>query len=92
MHSLLGLIHLVIWLYGWVLIAYAILSWLVAFNVVNTRNGFVRQLGEFLYRLTEPALKPIRSILPNLGGVDISPVILWLALQFINSLIYEYFG
>ena len=53
----------------------AIFSWLVAFNVVNTRNHVVAMIGDFLYRITEPALRPIRNVLPNLGGIDISPVI-----------------
>ena len=70
------LIDTIITLYIWILIASAILSWLVAFNVVNARNPVVANIGEFLYRITEPALRPIRAILPNLGGIDISPVIL----------------
>ena len=76
MVPLIGFIVLVIDLYIWVVIASAILSWLIAFNVVNTSNRFVYSVAEMLYRLTEPALRPIRSILPNLGGIDISPVIL----------------
>ncbi|HMK41285.1 MAG TPA: YggT family protein, partial [Methyloceanibacter sp.] len=74
MVPLIGFIVLVIDLYIWVVIAGAILSWLIAFNVVNTNNRFVYQVADMLYRLTEPALRPIRSILPNLGGIDISPV------------------
>jgi YggT family protein len=72
------------------LIAAAILSWLVAFNVVNTRNHFVASIGEFLFRITEPALRPIRNILPNLGGIDISPVILILIIFFIQNVIMRY--
>ena len=72
MNPLLWLIDTIITLYIWLLIASAILSWLVAFNVVNTRNPVVANIGEFLYRVTEPALRPIRAILPNLGGIDIS--------------------
>ena len=68
MAPLIGFIVLVIDLYIWVVIASAILSWLVAFNVVNTNNRFVLSIADMLYRLTEPALRPIRSILPNLGG------------------------
>ena len=72
----LWLVDTIITLYIWILIASAILSWLVAFNVVNARNPIVANIGEFLYRITEPALRPIRAVLPNLGGIDISPVIL----------------
>ena len=79
------LIGLIIDLYMWVVIAGAILSWLIAFNVVNTNNRFVYQVADMLYRLTEPALRPIRNVLPNLGGIDISPVILILFLLFIRS-------
>jgi YggT family protein len=92
MRSILWLIDTVITLYIYILIASAILSWLVAFNVVNMRNPVVAQIGEFLYRITEPALRPIRSILPNLGGIDISPIILILGLFFIRNLIFELFG
>ena len=88
MNPLLWLIDTIITLYIWLLIASAILSWLVAFNVVNTRNPVVANNGEFLYRVTEPALRPIRAILPNLGGIDISPVILIILLLFLQRLIY----
>ena len=87
MAPLIGFIVLVIDLYIWVVIASAILSWLVAFNVVNTNNRFVLSISDMLYRLTEPALRPIRSILPNLGGIDISPVILILFLIFIRDVV-----
>ena len=69
------------------LIISAILSWLVAFNVVNTRNRFVYTVMDFLWRITEPALRPIRRILPNLGGIDISPVILILILMFVQDVL-----
>ena len=87
MVPLIGFFVLVIDLYIWVVIASAILSWLVAFNVVNTNNRVVLTIGDMLYRLTEPALGPIRSILPNLGGIDISPVILILLLLFIRDVV-----
>jgi YggT family protein len=87
MVPLIGFIVLVIDLYIWVVIAGAILSWLIAFNVVNTQNRFVYSVADMLYRLTEPALRPIRSILPNLGGIDISPVILILFLLFIRDVV-----
>ena len=87
MVPLIGFLVLVIDLYIWVVIASAILSWLIAFNVVNTSNRFVYSVAEMLYRLTEPALRPIRSIMPNLGGIDISPVILILFLLFIRDVV-----
>jgi len=87
MVPLIGFIVYVIRLYIWVIIASAILSWLIAFNVVNTSNRFVYSLADMLYRITEPALRPIRSILPNLGGIDISPVILILFLLFIINVV-----
>jgi YggT family protein len=90
MRALLDVILLALNLYVWLLIAAAVLSWLVAFNVVNTRNDFVRTMLDFLYRITEPALRPIRSILPNLGGIDISPVILILIIFFIQRVIETY--
>src|ERR1044072_1564629 len=87
MLPLIGFIVLVIDLYIWVIIAGAILSWLIAFNVVNTQNRFVYSVADMLYRLTEPALRPIRNVLPNLGGIDISPVILILFLLFIRDVV-----
>lgn len=90
MRSLAVLIDNVIDIYTWVVIASAIMSWLVAFGVVNVRNQFIRVVVDLLYRLTEPVLRPIRSILPNLGGVDVSPVVLLLGLFFVRSLLWEY--
>jgi YggT family protein len=88
MNPFLWLIDTIITLYIWILIASAVLSWLIAFNVVNTRNPIVAGIGEFLYRVTEPALRPIRAVLPNLGGIDISPVILIIGLLFLQRLVY----
>ncbi len=88
MNPFLWLVDTIITLYIWILIASAILSWLVAFNVVNARNPVVANIGEFLYRITEPALRPIRALLPNLGGIDISPVILILLLLFLQRIIF----
>lgn len=90
MLSLAVLIDKVIDIYTWIVIAGAIMSWLVAFGVINVRNQFIRVVVDLLYRLTEPVLRPIRRFLPNLGGVDISPVILLLGLFFIRSLLWEY--
>ncbi len=88
MNPFLWLIDTIITIYIWILIASAVLSWLVAFNVVNTRNPIVANLGEFLYRITEPALRPIRSMMPNLGGIDVSPVILIIGLLFLKQFIF----
>ncbi len=88
----LWLIQEIIFLYICILIAAAVLSWLVAFNVVNPYNQVVRNIGEVLHRLTEPALRPIRNLLPNLGGIDISPVILILLLLFLQRLILWLFA
>ena len=74
-------------LYIWVVIIGAILSWLIAFNVVNTSNQVVYTIADFLYRITEPALRPIRKVIPNLGGIDISPVILILGLIFLQMVL-----
>ena len=88
MNPFLWLIDTIISIYIWLLIASAVLSWLVAFNVVNVRNPIVHSIGDFLYRITEPALRPIRSLLPNLGGIDVSPVILIIGLLFLRQLIF----
>jgi YggT family protein len=90
MRAVLDIILIVLDLYVWLLIASAILSWLIAFNVVNTRNQFVAAVAEFLYRITEPMLAPIRSFMPNLGGLDISPIILILIIMFIQRVIQYY--
>ena len=89
MYALINLILTVIQLYIYVLIASAIFSWLIAFNVLNTHNRFVYMVSDFLYRITEPALRPIRRFVPLLGGVDISPVVLILLLVFLRNLIIE---
>jgi YggT family protein len=90
MRALLDVILIALNLYVWLVIAQAVLSWLIAFNVVNTRNQFVAMVWDFLYRITEPALGPIRRLLPNLGGIDISPVILILIIIFIQRVIALY--
>ncbi len=87
MNALLITLSSVITLYIYVIIASAIFSWLIAFNVVNTQNKFVYTVYDILNRLTEPALAPIRRFMPNLGGLDISPVILLLALIFLQNFI-----
>ncbi|MEO3432534.1 YggT family protein [Inquilinus sp. CAU 1745] len=90
MQSLFFLIDSILALYFWIIIISAILSWLVAFNVVNTSNRIVYTIGDVLYRLTEPALRPIRRFMPNLGGIDLSPVVLLLLIGFVRNLLREY--
>jgi YggT family protein len=90
MRALIDVILLALQLYIYLLIASAVLSWLIAFNVVNTRNQAVAMIGDFLFRITEPALRPIRNMLPNLGGIDISPVILILLIILIENIILYY--
>ena len=89
MQSLLWLFDTIIGLYITLLIISVVLSWLVSFNVVNTSNRFVYMLGDFLYRLTEPALGRIRRGLPNFGGMDLSPLVLSVGLAFIRRLLPE---
>ena len=90
MRSVLDIILLILQMYIWLLIASAVLSWLIAFNVVNTRNQVVAMVADFLYRITEPALRPIRSVMPNLGGIDLSPVILILLILLLENVIVRY--
>ncbi|MBB3946353.1 YggT family protein [Rhizobium skierniewicense] len=89
MLALFQTIDLALNLYTWILIISAIFSWLYAFNVINSSNQFVAAIGSFLYNVTEPALRPIRRVLPNLGGIDISPIILLLIIFFIRSLMWN---
>lgn len=88
MFALFQTIDLALNLYTWVLIASAIFSWLFAFNVINSRNQFVNAIGTFLYNVTEPVLRPIRRVMPDLGGIDISPVIVLLIIFFLRSLMW----
>ena len=90
MRALFLVIDLALLLYIYLLVAAAVLSWLIAFNVVNMRNQFVAMVADFLYRITEPALRPIRNFMPNLGGIDISPIILILIIIFIQLCIRLY--
>ena len=85
MIALIQTIVMALDIYWWIIIASAIFSWLYAFNVVNSRNQFVGTIGNMLYRLTEPALRPIRRFMPDLGGIDISPIILLLIIFFIRQ-------
>ena len=90
MRAVLDIVLIVLQIYIWLLIAAAILSWLVAFNVVNTRNQVVAMIGDFLFRITEPLLRPIRAMLPNLGGIDVSPVVLILLILLLQNVIIRY--
>ncbi|MBB4065244.1 YggT family protein [Gellertiella hungarica] len=89
MFALFSTIDLAFSIYTWILIASAIYSWLYAFNVVNPRNQVVATIGQFLYAVTEPVLAPIRRRLPNLNGVDISPIILLLLIYFFRILMWQ---
>ena len=88
MLPVIELIDTIINLYIWALIISAILSWLIAFNVINSHNRLVYTVGDFLYRITEPALRPIRRFVPLMGGVDVSPVVLILLLWFVRRVIW----
>ncbi len=90
MRAILFVVLQAISLYQWVVILAAVFSWLYAFNVVNPRNQFISTIGDMLYRVTEPALRPIRKFIPGLGGIDISPVILLLLLSLITYVIQLY--
>lgn len=87
MLALIDTILLALNIYWWIMIAAAVFSWLYAFNVVNPRNQFVGMIGNFLYRVTEPVLRPIRRILPDLGGVDLSPIVVLLLIFFLQRLL-----
>jgi YggT family protein len=87
MIALLSFIAMVITLYMWVIIISVILSWLIAFNVINRHNQFVYMIADSMQRLSEPALRPIRRALPDLGGLDISPVVLILILIFLRDVV-----
>ena len=92
MKSVLILLDSAVNIYLWILVINVILSWLVAFNILNTSNRLVYSILDVTYRLTDPLLRPIRNFLPNLGSIDISPVILILLLIFIRNLIFEFFA
>ncbi len=90
MYSFAWLVDTVLWLCMWVVIAHAIISMLVSFNVVNTRNRLVFLVGSWLSRVTQPALRPIRRIVPIVGGLDLSPLVLILLIAFLRMLLREY--
>jgi YggT family protein len=90
MRAILNIVFIVLDLYKYVIIASAVMSWLIAFNVVNIRNDVVRSIWNMLDALTTPVLRPIRNFLPNMGGIDISPIILLLLIELIKRIIAFY--
>ena len=90
MNSLLYLIIQIISLYKFVLIIYIIFTWLINFNIINTSNRFVYSVMEVLYKFSEPSLRIVRKYIPNLGNIDISPIVVFLLLEFLQRLIIEY--
>ena len=90
MRAILDVILLALDLYTWIIIASAILSWLIAFNVINIRNDVVRMIYNGVYQLTEPLLAPIRRRIPDLGGIDVSPIVLLLGIFLIQRVIGYY--
>jgi YggT family protein len=89
MLSILSLIDLILNIYSWIIIATVVMSWLIGFNIINGHNDIVRQIRYALYRLTEPVMAPIRRILPDLGSIDISPIVVLIAIWFIRRLMWE---
>ena len=90
MNSLLALIIQIIDLYKLVLLIYIIATWLISFNIINTSNRFIYTAMEFLYKLCEPSLRIVRKYIPNFGNIDVSPIIVYILLLFIQSLLIEY--
>jgi YggT family protein len=90
MTSLILLVDIILNLYQWLLIAWVIISWLISFDIINTRNRFVYVVSDFLYRITEPVLRPIRRVVPDISGIDISPVILLLAIWLVRDMMFRY--
>ncbi|EFO32718.1 yggt family protein [Roseibium sp. TrichSKD4] len=90
MRAVLDVVLLVLNLYVYVIIASAIFSWLYAFNIINSSNQIISTIGQTLYNLTEPALRPIRRVMPNLGGIDLSPIVLLLGIFFLQNVIIRY--
>lgn len=92
MRSVVTLINEVLGIYTWVIVAGVILSWLISFDVINRRNQFVHTLWNVFYQLTEPVMGPIRRILPSVGGLDFSPLVVLLAIFFLRNLLCDNFG
>ena len=92
MKSIFILVDSIITIYLWIIIINAILSWLVAFNILNTQNRFVFSVLDTTYKMTDPALNRIRRFIPTFGSIDVSPVILILLLMFLRNLVFEIFA
>ena len=92
MKSIFILLDSIITIYLWIIIINAVLSWLVAFNILNTQNRFVFSVLDATYKMTDPALNKIRSFIPSFGSIDLSPVILILILMFLRNIIFEIFA
>ena len=92
MKSIFILLDSIITIYLWIIIINAILSWLVAFNILNTQNRFVFSVLDVTYKLTDPALNKIRKFIPTFGSIDVSPVVLILLLMFLRNIIFEIFA
>jgi len=90
MRAILVVIDYALQLYMWIVIDSAVFSWLYTFNVVNPRNPIVTAIGQFLYQVTEPVLRPIRRFMPNLGSIDVSPVVLLLMIILLREVIRRY--
>lgn len=90
MRPLLEVVIILLNIYWWIVIIAVIMSWLIAFNVVNTRNQIVGMIAEFLYKLTEPVFRPIRNFLPSIGGIDFSPLIVLLIIYVLERYIRDY--
>ena len=91
MHPAIWLTYQVLNIYWDIILATVIISWLVSFNIINTRNPIVNQINQILYTLTEPVLAPIRRVLPNLGGLDFSPVVVLFIISFLQQSLLPYF-
>ena len=89
LNSLMLVVYYALDFYKWIVIVNVVLSWLVAFNVINTSNQFVYMVMDFTYRLTEPLYRRIRAFMPNLGGIDLSPIVVLLGVFFVQSLVVQ---
>ncbi len=87
LYAIFGIVDMILQLLVWIIIAQAVISWLVAFNVINTSSNFVRTVLDALDRLTAPLYRPIRRIMPDFGGIDFSPIVLILAIQIVRKLL-----
>jgi len=89
LNSVLQVVYVALDFYKWIVIVNVVISWLVAFNVINTSNQFVHMVMDFTYRLTEPLYSRIRAILPNMGGIDLSPLVVLLGVMFLQSILAQ---